>query len=330
MWQLPELNLLKLNPPTKPTPELAHIQAQSATLEAVLKSHKVGAFVREVETGPQISRFNLELAEGMKVSSVLALNTDIALALAVPSVNILAPVAFRSRVGIEVPNWHRETVYLSEIFGANKPEPKSGNLNAALGKDVTGQAVWLDVASLPHLLIAGTTGSGKSVSLNALIVSLLMQYSPDQLNAALRSLAYENVVNKAAKALLLHHSEEATLPLVEVYLESLLFELKRNPQPYLVVLEYPNLDILPKLLNEGKQAGLTMLILMDSVTEFQWHSQLDQSIFKRLDVIDRRHLIEFVGYPQTEVEKIADLYTKKLTFISKKGQTAWLPVLVNL
>jgi S-DNA-T family DNA segregation ATPase FtsK/SpoIIIE len=136
--------------------------------------------VVEINPGPVITRYELEPASGVRISKILNLADDLALALKAVGVRILAPVPGKAVVGIEIPNTMRETVYFKEIVGREEFAQSRSKLTLALGKDIAGKAIISDLAKMPHLLIAGSTGSGKSVLLNALICSILYKAAPSE------------------------------------------------------------------------------------------------------------------------------------------------------
>ena len=150
----------------------------SRCLENVLQSFKVPAKVRHITHGPAIRRFELELAPGVRVSKVTDLNRNIAMNLEVKSVRIEAPIPGKSLVGVEVPNHERAMVTLREVLESEPMRKATKPLVVALGKDIAGTPVICDLAKMPHLLIAGATGSGKSVCINTIINSLLYRCSP--------------------------------------------------------------------------------------------------------------------------------------------------------
>jgi len=158
---------------------------RSQKLEETLASFKVQARVVNVTHGPAISRFELELASGTKVNKVAELEKDIAYGMSATSVRIEAPIPGKSLVGVEVPNRKVATVTLREVLQSEKMQNASSLLTVALGKDIAGTPIVCDLAKMPHMLIAGQTGSGKSVCINAIINSLLYRASPDEVKMIL-------------------------------------------------------------------------------------------------------------------------------------------------
>jgi len=174
-YRLPDLNLFDA-----PQAQAADSSSRATLLEDTLASFGVGAKVVHKEQGPSITRYELKPERGVKISRISALADDLALALAATSVRIEAPIPGKSAVGIEVPNATVSIVAIREIMEALPQRGTIPPLNMALGKDITGRAVFGDLGKMPHLLVAGATGSGKSVCLNGIIASLLVSATPDQ------------------------------------------------------------------------------------------------------------------------------------------------------
>ena len=154
-------------------------------LQDALGQHGVETSLVGMTVGPTVTRFELELGAGVKVARVTALQRDIAYAMAATDVRILAPIPGRSAIGVEVPNHARQLVALGDILVAPEAAAATGPLDVALGKDIAGKAVFLELATTPHLLIAGATGAGKSSALNCIITSMLMRSTPDQVRLIL-------------------------------------------------------------------------------------------------------------------------------------------------
>lgn len=170
---LPSLGLLDDAPPR--VGQLSHeaLQAMSRQVELKLKDFGIEVQVVEVHPGPVITRFELEPAPGVKGSQIINLAKDLARALSVISVRIVDVIPGKSVIGLEIPNEHRELVALSEILNSREYEEMKSHLTLGLGKDISGKPIVADLGRMPHLLVAGTTGAGKSVALNAMILSLL-------------------------------------------------------------------------------------------------------------------------------------------------------------
>lgn len=180
-YRLPSLDLLSSPPPLEARQIKEDLEANARILEETLEDFSISAKVTDIERGPVITRYELEPAPGVKLNRIVALSDDIALAMKAQSVRVIAPIPGKGRVGVEVPNSQSSLVYLKEVL-ASKPflEAKSP-LTLALGKDISGQPIIADLDEMPHLLIAGTTGSGKTVCVNSLILSLLFRAAPSDL-----------------------------------------------------------------------------------------------------------------------------------------------------
>jgi S-DNA-T family DNA segregation ATPase FtsK/SpoIIIE len=184
-FQLPPLELLEPPSPFPIQEHEAQINARAMLLERTLLDHGCQVRVVQIDTGPVITQFEIELEAGLRVSKVVGLSNDLAVALAVPSVRIVAPIPGKSTVGIEVPNERRATVKLGEVVALGSPRLAKLKIPLFLGKDVKGNPLAFDLAEMPHLLIAGRTGTGKSVCLNAMILSILMTKSPEEVKLIL-------------------------------------------------------------------------------------------------------------------------------------------------
>ncbi len=179
-WRFPPLSLLKPAPARAASgPSEEALQANARLLETVLSDYGVQGSIVEIRPGPVVTLYELEPAPGIRSARVIGLADDIARSLSVTAVRI-ATVSGRNVIGIEVPNAKRETVFLSEILSSEEVQKHGGRLTLALGKEINGAPLFADLARMPHLMIAGTTGSGKSVGVNAMILSLLYRLSPDQ------------------------------------------------------------------------------------------------------------------------------------------------------
>ena len=179
-YELPPLSLLDEPDPTnQQTHSKAALEQNAMMLSSVLEDFGVRGEIVKVRPGPVVTLYELEPAPGTKTSRVIGLSDDIARSMSAVSVRV-ATVPGRSVIGIEMPNQTREMVHLRELLASQDFEKAKGALNLALGKDIGGLPVIVDLARMPHLLIAGTTGSGKSVGVNTMICSLLYQYPPDQ------------------------------------------------------------------------------------------------------------------------------------------------------
>lgn len=179
-YQLPPLDLLLPSDEVSYEEHEKEVRRKAKILEKTFKDFGFNVKVVEIETGPVIAQFEVELEAGLRLSKITGLAEDLAIALRVPSVRIVAPIPGKNTVGIEVPNEHRQLVRIREVIEETNGRAKRMKIPIYLGKDVAGNAMAVDLASLPHLLIAGRTGTGKSVCLNSIIVSMIMSRGPDE------------------------------------------------------------------------------------------------------------------------------------------------------
>ena len=184
-WNFPPLSFLRYEDQTRSDIDQEKLRQLAARLEKVLGDFKVNGKVSGICPGPVVTLFEFQPESGTKLSRISGLSDDIAMALRAHKVRIIAPIPGKGCVGIEVPNDHRETVFLKEILADKTFVNAKSKLTLALGKDIEGLPVVMDLAKSPHLLIAGTTGSGKSVSVNAMITSLLYNTTPDEVKMIL-------------------------------------------------------------------------------------------------------------------------------------------------
>jgi S-DNA-T family DNA segregation ATPase FtsK/SpoIIIE len=182
-YELPPLSLLSTS--GSEGPNRRSLEQTASELEEALRQHGVDARLTRIVPGPTVTRYEIELAPGVKVSRITNLSHDIAYALASPDVRILAPIPGRSAIGIEVPNRKRQVVTLGDVLGSQVATEDRDPMLVALGKDVSGSPRLLRLTELPHLLIAGATGAGKSSCINSLVTSLLMRARPDEVRLIL-------------------------------------------------------------------------------------------------------------------------------------------------
>jgi S-DNA-T family DNA segregation ATPase FtsK/SpoIIIE len=180
-YQLPPLSLLQKTIRLKDPQGRRELVSQADVLEETLASFGIEAKVINVHRGPTITRFEIQPAAGVKVSRIVNLADDLALSLAATGVRIEAPIPGKSAIGLEIANKAKATVYLREVMETEEFLANPSRLAIALGKDIAGEPVIADLMEIPHLLIAGATGSGKSVCLNSIIISLLYKAKPNEL-----------------------------------------------------------------------------------------------------------------------------------------------------
>ena len=180
-YEFPEIALLKKNiKGMLANEDREEIVSRAKKLEETLMSFGVEAKVINVSKGPSVTRYELQPKPGVKVSRIVSLSDDIALALAARGVRIEAPIPGKAAVGIEIPNRETTPVYLREVIENKKFQNSTSKISVALGKDISGEVIIGDLSKMPHVLIAGATGSGKSVCINSLIISILYKYQPEQ------------------------------------------------------------------------------------------------------------------------------------------------------
>jgi S-DNA-T family DNA segregation ATPase FtsK/SpoIIIE len=184
-YVLPPLSVLR-----DPEPRLAGMQEgtmreKAGILERTMQEFRIEVRVVEIDTGPVITMFELELSAGTKVSQIVSLSNDIARALKAPAVRVVAPIPGKNTIGIEVPNTNKEKVRLKELIMLGGVKPTKMGLPVFIGKNASGDPLIVDVTTMPHMLIAGTTGSGKSVCINSLVMSILMTQRPDHVKLIL-------------------------------------------------------------------------------------------------------------------------------------------------
>jgi DNA segregation ATPase FtsK/SpoIIIE, S-DNA-T family len=184
-YTLPPLTILSKIPRLKDSQQQKTIAERARILEKTLESFGVRVKVTNVESGPSVTRYEIQPEIGVKVSKIVALADDLALNLAAPDVRIEAPIPGKAAVGIEVPNKVIAPVYLREVLEDSQFKQSPSPLTIGLGKDITGIPVLADLMAMPHLMIAGSTGSGKSVCINAVIASILFKASPDEVKFVL-------------------------------------------------------------------------------------------------------------------------------------------------
>jgi S-DNA-T family DNA segregation ATPase FtsK/SpoIIIE len=181
-WTLPSLDLLEVST-TRADP--GNVKKNVTSIEKTLKDFGISVAMGEVNVGPTVTQYTLKPAEGVKLNQITARSNDLALALAAHPIRVEAPIPGKAAVGVEIPNKEKAIVSLKEILASDKFKSDKSNLVLAMGRDVAGEPVTIDLTKAPHMLIAGATGSGKSVGINAVLLSLLYQNAPADLRLLL-------------------------------------------------------------------------------------------------------------------------------------------------
>ena len=184
-YKFPNARLLEKSKPLDLTQQEGTIRQNAVILETTLKEFGIEARVVEIQRGPVVTQYELSLAPGIKVGRIIGLSDDIAMAVKAPSVRVVAPIPGKSTVGVEVPNGLRDTVRMRDLLDIYNDASRKATLPLMLGKDAAGNPLISDLSAMPHMLIAGATGSGKSVCINAAILSILMTRHPDDVKLLL-------------------------------------------------------------------------------------------------------------------------------------------------
>ncbi|MPZ73085.1 MAG: DNA translocase FtsK, partial [Nitriliruptorales bacterium] len=246
-YELPSLDLLRTGksaPGNKRT-----LDQMTRALEHTLQQFGVDAKVARVSRGPTVTRFELQLGDGVRVGAVTKLGDDISYALATAEIRIVAPIPGKSAIGIEVPNRDRDLITLGDVLRSPEAEAQRHPLAAAIGVDISGSAVMVNLAAMPHLLIAGATGSGKSVTMNGIVTSIITRATPAQVRMVLVD----------PKRVELNHYDGAPHLLTPVVTdpkratEALAWTVKEMEQRYerLALLGYRNIDTYNQAVREG-------------------------------------------------------------------------------
>ncbi len=183
IWKLPPLKMLERSKVQEV--DRAQVEARGKLLEAALAEHGVQTRLVGMVVGPTVTRYELELAAGVKVAKVTSLHKDIAYSMATPDVRILAPIPGKQAIGVEVPNDSRQVVAVGDILASPEARAAKNPLEVAIGRDINGRSILADLSKMPHILIAGATGAGKSSCINSLLTSILMRSTPDQVRLIL-------------------------------------------------------------------------------------------------------------------------------------------------
>ncbi len=184
-YRLPSINLLDPIKVKKDNNIMGETRANQEILERVLKDFGIIANVVEIHIGPAVTEYEITVPAGTKVNRILSINKEIALALGAKDVRIQAPIPGKKAIGIEIPNASIAAVQIREIFESSKGIKLENKIQVCLGKDIMGSSINADITKMPHLLVAGSTGSGKSVCINSMIASILMRYKPNEVKLVL-------------------------------------------------------------------------------------------------------------------------------------------------
>lgn len=184
-YRLPKFDLLTPTPKNKTNSEEAFIRSNQETLERVLNDFEIKGQVVEIHIGPAVTEYEITVPNGTKVNRITNINKEIALAMAAKDVRIQAPIPGKNTIGIEIPNREIASVGIREVLESTASTKSENKILVALGKDIMGKSILADLAKMPHLLVAGSTGSGKSVCINSIIASILMRYKPNEVKLML-------------------------------------------------------------------------------------------------------------------------------------------------
>ena len=185
IYRLPKFDLLTPTPKNKKNGEEAFIKSNQEKLERVLNDFEIKGKVVEIHIGPAVTEYEITVPSGTKVSRIVGINKEIALAMAAKEVRIQAPIPGKNTIGIEIPNKEISSVVFREVLEATWQTNGANKILVALGKDIMGKSILADLSKMPHLLVAGSTGSGKSVCINTIICSILMRYKPNEVKLVL-------------------------------------------------------------------------------------------------------------------------------------------------
>ncbi|MBQ6841283.1 MAG: DNA translocase FtsK [Bacilli bacterium] len=184
-YRLPKFDLLTPTPKNKTNSEEAFIRSNQETLERVLNDFEIKGKVVEIHIGPAVTEYEITVPNGTKVNRITNINKEIALAMAAKDVRIQAPIPGKNTIGIEIPNREIASVGIREVLESTASTKSDNKILVALGKDIMGKSILADLTKMPHLLVAGSTGSGKSVCINSIIASILMRYKPNEVKLVL-------------------------------------------------------------------------------------------------------------------------------------------------
>lgn len=333
-WKFPEFDLLD-SAHSELTVNDEELKLQARQIEEKLEQFGIDVTMREAHPGPTVTQFTLEPAEGVKLSKIGSLKDDLALALAAESLRMEAPIPGKSLVGIEMPNRIRTTVHLREILESQQFSDSSSLLSLPLGRNVSGEAIIADLADMPHLLIAGATGSGKSVCMNTFLAALLFQNAPHQLKFILidpkrvELMPYNGiphlltpVITEAEKALQalrwtvaemgrrLHRFSEAGARNIDEYNEKQMEEETTLPRVVIVIDELADLmmrqfrrdteTMVARIAQMARATGMHLIIAtqrpsVDVITGLIKANIPTRISFRTVSAVDSRTIIDSIG-----------------------------------
>jgi len=333
-WTFPGFDLLD-NSHSELTVDDEELKKQAKLIEEKLEEFEVEVTVRDARPGPTVTQFTLQPAEGVKLSRIGALKDDLALALAAQSLRIEAPIPGKALVGVEMPNAKRALVYLKEILDSPEFSQSTSNLTLPLGRGVSGDAMVADLCDMPHLLIAGATGSGKSVCMNTFLTGLLFQNAPHELKFILidpkrvELMPYDGiphlltpVITEAEKALQalrwsvaemgrrLHRFSEAGVRNIDEYNEQQMEEENVLPRVVIVVDELADLmmrqfrrdteTMIARIAQMARATGMHLIIAtqrpsVDVITGLIKANIPTRIAFRTVSAVDSRTILDSIG-----------------------------------
>lgn len=333
-WKFPELDLLE-NKRSELTVDDAELKRQAARIKEKLAEFEVEVTMKDAHPGPTVTQFTLQPAEGIKLSKIENLKNDLALALAAQSLRIEAPIPGKSLVGLEMPNEKRSTVYLREMLESPQFKQSASPLTIPLGRGVSGDAMIATIEDMPHLLIAGATGAGKSVAMNTFLISLLFQNAPHELKFILidpkrvELMPYNGiphlltpVITESDKALQalrwaiaemgrrLHRFSEAGVRNLDEYNEKQTDEEKRLPRIVIVIDELADLmmrqhrkdteTMIARIAQMARAVGMHLIIAtqrpsVDVITGLIKANIPTRIAFRVVSAIDSRTILDSIG-----------------------------------
>ncbi len=312
--QLPLIEFLEKHDSEITNHDEASLKLMSEMLEQNLSHYGISAEVKAVKPGPIVTLFEIEPAVGTKASSINNISKDLARTMTVPSLRVVESVPGTAHIGIEIPNDDRETVSLKDIICSKEYENSKAALTMALGKDIQGKPICTDLHKLPHLLVAGTTGSGKSVAVHSMIISLLYKYSIDHLRflmidpKMLELSTYESIPH-------LLHPVVTDMNEAKSVLHWCVQEMERRYR-YMMDLNVRNIQSYNKLVKENNNKGIKSAYSPTGGNNERYHENLPYIVV----VVD-----EFADMMQTVGKKVEDLITR----LAQKARAAGIHLILS-